>query len=270
MRYSLTSLNLLSRGGLSMKIQQSIKILTKHLPILVGFYCCSMTISAAQLSVVTEEGSLQYSKGNEITGIATELVKAVLEQANITGDFQIYPWTRAYNLAQTQPNVLIYSMARTPQRENKFKWIGEIAPLDYKFFRLKSNNSINPKILEQAKKFRVGVINQGAIHHFVNSHGFNNVSVVSNSSAHLRVFLNKRVDLIIINSLRLDEFCQNTKIDCDLIEPVMSINEISKGLYMALSLKTGDYIHQQLVTAFQTVKSQGTYQHIMQTKDTAQ
>lgn len=238
-----------------------------YVPLLILILEICNYARAETLSVVTEAGSLQYAGENQVEGVATDLVRAVLSEAKISGHIRIYPWPRAYELAKTTPNTLIYSMARTPQREKYFKWIGEILPLDYQFFRLKSNTLINPTTLEQARQFNVGVINNGAIHNFLKRKEFNHITVLSNTTAHIKMFMSQRVDLIIANASRLQSLCKNTLLDCELIEPIIPIPEISSGLYMALSKSTNDDVHHRLVTAYKSIKEKGVYKEIMQTQE---
>lgn len=236
----------------------------KQLVIIFTFSVLPIGLALANsLSVVTEESSLQYSKGNKVVGPATELVKAVLKQAEIDGNFRIYPWPRAYKLAQTKSNVLIYSMARTPQREKQFKWVGEVIPLDYQFFKLKSKQSINPKEFTDTKSYRIGTIKDGAIHNFLKKNSFRNISTASNEGAYIKMFMAGRVDMIIVNKSSLRKRCAVFKIDCSLIEPVLPIPQISTGLYIAVSKQTDDTIHQKLVNAYNKVKEHGTYAYIM-------
>lgn len=154
-------------------------------------------------------------------------------------------------------------MARTPQREKMFKWVGEILPLDYRFFRLKLNDKVNPTTLEQAKKFKIGTVNNGAIHSYLKRNKFTNLSKASNATSHIRMFMAGRFDLIILNTSRLQSLCKNTKLDCNRIEPIINIPEISNGLYMALSKQTSDSLHKKLTAAYQTLKTSGQYDSIM-------
>ncbi|MGB0833282.1 MAG: substrate-binding periplasmic protein [Psychrobium sp.] len=218
---------------------------------------------ANTLSVVTEESTLQYSKGNKVTGPATDLVKEVLKQAEMSGNFRIYPWPRAYKLAQTKPDVLIYSMARTPQREQLFKWVGEVVPLDYQFFRLKRKRDVNPKDFTETKSYRIGTIKDGAIHNFLKKNGFSSISAASNEGAYIKMFMAGRVDMIIVNKSSLRKRCAVFKIDCSLLEPVLPIPQISTGLYMAVSKQTDDATYKKLVNAYNKVKEHGTYAYIM-------
>ncbi len=39
-------------------------------------------------------------------------------------------------LAETMPNVLFFSLSRTPEREDKFIWLGEVSPYGQNFYQL--------------------------------------------------------------------------------------------------------------------------------------
>ncbi len=57
------------------------------------------------------------TQNGRITGLATEVLQAVLKEGNI----QSMPWARACELAQGPETVLIYSITRTPAREKLVK-----------------------------------------------------------------------------------------------------------------------------------------------------
>ena len=236
---------------------------------LLAFLVCAVisdsiiTVKADTLAVVTEESSLQYSENGKVVGIATELVKAVLAEAQLEGEFRIYPWPRAYEIAQTQPNTLIYSMTRSPKREKEFKWVGEILPLNYYFYRLKTNTSVNPRTLEEARNVRIGVAKNGVIHQYLKQKRFRNIRTVANSTTYLKMFMTGRIDFIVLNSSSLQSWCKNTVLDCKLVEPVLPIDDMSTGLYMALSQQTEDSVHLRLKDAYQSVREQGIYHKIM-------
>jgi polar amino acid transport system substrate-binding protein len=46
---------------------------------------------------------------------------------------EVYPWVRAYKMAQTTPNVMLFSILLNPQRENLFKWVGALHPFQVFF-----------------------------------------------------------------------------------------------------------------------------------------
>lgn len=68
-------------------------------------------VYSVPIDIVTEESPpLQYFVNGKLDGRTTRIVKAVLEQAGLDGEFRVYPWARAYNIALNSKNTLIYSI----------------------------------------------------------------------------------------------------------------------------------------------------------------
>ena len=84
---------------------------------LIAFFAQSQSIL-----VVTEDAPpLQIYKNGELTGgMAVKLVQAIFKQAKLTSDIQVYPWPRAYHMALTQKDTLIFSIAKSPERKDDF------------------------------------------------------------------------------------------------------------------------------------------------------
>lgn len=228
---------------------------------LVGSAVC--VSNASPLLVVAEDSVLQYRKGNSVAGPAAELMKALLAEAQLTGEFKIVPWSRAYNTALNRPDTIIYSIAKTPERTDLFNWIGEVIPLKYQFYRLKSSTHVNPANLEETKAFTIGAISRGAIHQYLRHENYPKLVAVASPTSHIRMFMNNRFDLIVIDSSSLNKVCVTTELDCSLIEAVLPIPQISNSLYIALSNSSDPQIAQQLKEAYNELKNNGRYQLIM-------
>lgn len=128
---------------------------------------------AGELQIVTENyPPINYEENGKIKGISTDIVRAVLERAGLTADIRLYPWARAYNLAEEGRDVMIYSIARTAERENSFKWIGPLYTIEEGLFKLKSRADIKLESLEDAKAYRTGVIRGYAVHQYLLKEGF--------------------------------------------------------------------------------------------------
>lgn len=231
--------------------------------ILVALFWASFA-SSQTISIVTEDGyPLQYMKDRKIVGAGTELVEMVMQQAGLTYTIRMYPWARAYMLAQRVENVLIYSMTRTPQRESQFKWVGEILPLNYHLFRLKDRPEVRPISLEAAKDYKVGVVRQDVVHQYLECEGFPELEPVATSHQNFRMLLAKRVDLAPYDSAMLHFFCKEIEVDCNQFKPVVPLEAISTGLYMAFSIQTDDAIVERVKNAYLHLKGKGTYDEIM-------
>ena len=85
--------------------------------------CSVANAKVVTINIITEDSViLQYKEKGKIVGPATDIVTDTIEQAGFSYDIKMLPWSRAYKVALTQKNTLIYSLARTADCEDKFHW----------------------------------------------------------------------------------------------------------------------------------------------------
>ncbi|MFW5499153.1 MULTISPECIES: substrate-binding periplasmic protein [unclassified Maridesulfovibrio] len=139
-----------------------------------------------------------FKKNNKVVGISTELIEAALQKAEIKYKIVIRPFKRALITVQKNPNTMLYTVARVPQREDLYSWIGPLHPRKVYLFKLKNRTDIQIDNVEDIKKYYTGVLLGGSIEHFFVSHAFHNKSYysVSNSEQLLKILFKKRIDLI--------------------------------------------------------------------------
>ncbi|CAM4005140.1 substrate-binding periplasmic protein [Pseudoalteromonas byunsanensis] len=103
------------------------------------FPCC---FANATVSVFTEHFPpyTVVTDGKAHSGIAYELVKNALDIANINSSIDVIPWARAYELTLTQPNTVLFSMAKTTQRAPLFNWLYKFTTLEYSFYSNRDND----------------------------------------------------------------------------------------------------------------------------------
>jgi len=231
-------------------------------PIVLAGY--SEIANAAKIKVVTENSPpLQEMEGDRVGGVATKLVEAVLKKSGMSYEIKMYPWARAFSMLQ-EPNVLIYSMARTKTRESQFKWVGELLPVRYYLFRLKSRPEIAPKTIEEAKRYRIGVLRQDIVHQYLKREEFPLLDEVAKIELNFAKLFNNRVELVPYSDRLIINFdCINLNIDCEKLEPALLLEDISFGLYLAFSKKTDDAVVKKVRDAYDALKADGTYERIM-------
>lgn len=107
--------------------------------------CClfSVAVNGQELTVVTEVSPPYHylDESGNVAGQATEKVKNIITQANLTGDFILYPWARAYDRAVRDHNTLIYSMAKTKERDKLFYWIAKVSQFNLAIVGLTNRQS---------------------------------------------------------------------------------------------------------------------------------
>jgi ABC-type amino acid transport substrate-binding protein len=96
------------------------------------------------LTIMTEEyPPFNYTNDGELTGLAVEKLLGAAQAAGDAiskDDISVAAWPRAYSMAQAGPNVLLFSMTRTPARESLFKWVGPMAENRVVLIAKKSSN----------------------------------------------------------------------------------------------------------------------------------
>nr|WP_238937663.1 transporter substrate-binding domain-containing protein [Pseudoalteromonas sp. S16_S37] len=85
----------------------------------------------------------------EVSGSAVFTVKSALRMAGFEASIDIIPWARAYEMALTQPNTILFSMAKTQKREPLFHWLFKLTTLKYDFYT-RGNTSLELNSMEQA------------------------------------------------------------------------------------------------------------------------
>lgn len=173
------------------------KILQLIILLLLSFTSRSNEI---ELKVVTEEWPPFILNGKEVSGIVTKNIREILGYTDIKYSINVYPWARSLHLATTNPNILIYSIYRTKQRESKFHWLCPIYKSTPIYVYKLASNEINVDSLEAMKKGVVGLMRGDNSYNYFIEKGFQeevNIDLSANEEANIRKLVKGRVDMII-------------------------------------------------------------------------
>nr|WP_188695445.1 transporter substrate-binding domain-containing protein [Bowmanella pacifica] len=208
------------------------------------------TIFAVPLKVVTEiSPPSQTWENGQVGGIVTERVKQVLDAANIQTEIEAYPWARAYERALKGPNTLIYAMAKTPEREHKFKWVGAVGRYRLGFLKLKRHENITVTHLEQARQYVTAVQRRDVASDVLIRHGFElgkQLFLTADIQQSWELLRKGKVDLIIEDPDVIDEMLLNLNLTQQDVEFVYMIPELDQLTYLAASLDTSDSLVEKL------------------------
>ncbi len=226
-------------------------------------------ISADEIKVVTETWEpYNFEINGKVTGISTEIVEYSLKKAGISisgNKIRIYPWVRAYKMATKNENILIYTILRTQERENTFKWVDPLMPSEkFYFYKNKSRTDISVNTLDEVKKYQIGVL-RGSVHEeFLLSNGFSDtfIQTVADQELNLKKFLAGRIDFIIDTDSSLEIRTKQMNLPLSEFEKTLFLFE--NGYYMAFSKKTSDDIVEKVRNAFSELKKEGEVDKIIE------
>ncbi|MEH6443802.1 MAG: transporter substrate-binding domain-containing protein [Oceanospirillaceae bacterium] len=233
-----------------------------HIVLLFSLLMVS-SLQAQPLRIVTEEfAPYNFQVGDEAKGLSSEVVQAVLKHVKLEASIEFYPWARAYEIAQAGKNTLIYSIARIPEREALFDWVGAIAPYNTSLYKLKLNKYIKVNSIDEAKQYQIGVSLNDVTGTYLRRHDFTSLKTVSKDVLNIRLLAKNRIDLIAYEEASFVHTLQEEGLDTSLFERVYRLDELSDQLYMAFSLGSDTDLVASFKAGLKAIKMNGLYDQI--------
>lgn len=122
--------------------------------------------------------SFQYKYHDKIIGINTDIVNAIQKEIHVNNKIEAKTWSKALRIVNSKKNTTLFSMLKTPERENKYKWVGPLSFMKLVFFK-KKGSKITLHSIEDAKKVkRIGVTKGVANYEMLRKQGFTNLVVM--------------------------------------------------------------------------------------------
>jgi polar amino acid transport system substrate-binding protein len=162
--------------------------------------------------------------------------------------------------------VLIYLIARTPEREPLFKWLGEVMRIEYHFYKLRGQPDIQLHALADAKHYSIGVLRDDVRHQYLQAEGFTKLVVAAHNRDNFRRLLNRQVQLVPMPARDAMLLSAEAGVDYASLERVYTLDALSSGLYMAYSNATDDAIVARSRAAFDSLKSEGLVGRLLDAK----
>lgn len=215
------------------------------------------------LSFVTEEyPPYNYldARTGQLRGSAVALLEAMFEQTDSPFTRQAilyYPWVRGYELAQSEPNTVLFSTTRTPAREALFKWVGPIAR-DRVVLLAWQGEAATSLSLDEARQQRlnVAVIREDIGAHALQETGYPTELLrpaIDNRSA-LHMLRRGRVDLWAYSDEVARWIASQEDVDSQQLKAVHTLSE--SRLYFAVHPDTDPEVVDRLQQALDDVRAE--------------
>ncbi|WP_220488533.1 ABC transporter substrate-binding protein, partial [Pseudoalteromonas sp. SR45-5] len=218
-----------------------------------------------KLTVYTEHFSPYNfeNKAGQLVGINLDIVKDVCIASDITCEFKILPWKRAYSLAQKDKHSGIISIAKTSQRTPIFNWVGPLASSETFFYKLKKNTQLKMNSLNEAKQFSLAIVRGDIYESIIKKVGFEagkNLLSIGDEKQYMHLFLNSKIDLILGSEYtigyQLSPFGYSEDDVVRLQE--LPLPEIA-GNYIAFNKSVPNYIVERFNREFEKLKKKDNF-----------
>ena len=236
----------------------------KFLSLIVAIYFFSLDVASKEIKVVTEYLSPFQIKNADGTlgGFSTQVIKEIFKLTKDKAHISVMPWARAYKIAQSEENVLIYSIARTKLREKNFNWIGSLLSENYYFWGLKERfNKAQYSIIE-LRQLNVATIRNTNRHEYLINSNFTNIHELIYEEQQLNMLHEHRTELILEAELTLFEIARKQKFDTNTMKKIAEIEELSAELSIAFSNNSKPQLVKKYKEAFNQLRQNGTLERL--------
>lgn len=206
--------------------------------IILSVYFVAITLLNASIVVSGEFEDLiymtedfrpyNYYENGELKGLSVDLLKLLWKELNVKPKrIELLPWARAYSILEKKGNAVLFTTARTQQRETLFKWVCPISVGTRNVFIAKKHRKIRLQSFEDAKKFKVGTIRDDAAEQIILLMGFDRTKVepVSELIQNIKKMDSNRIDLIAFNEKTFFKYIEDKGISRDEYETLFLIKE---------------------------------------------
>lgn len=220
------------------------------------------------IRVVTEDiPPYSMMVNGQVSGMSTEIVQAVFKEVGLQATVEVMPWARAYDLALNLDNVLIYSIARTPEREALFKWVGVIAHSDWYLYCL-AERPVKLATLDDARGHSIATVQDDVGEQYLLDRGFTLGRELQSSNKYEQNYRKLKVDhaeLWISDELNAVYLMRlNGDDPATTLIPALPIPELSEGgLSMAFSRNTPEPLVERFRAGLEAIHRNGTYDAIV-------
>lgn len=159
----------------------------------------SLGALAERYQVVTEEWApYNYLENNRLTGMATDVVRAIMARTGDDFDIVLLPGSRSINMLDKRPQTIMYSLFRTAVREPLYKWVGPLAEVSIFPYQLAAAPEQVNSMSQLLAAPQVTTRHAGLIPQWLEANGFKNLDKSAGNNVQLyRMLLAGRTGIIV-------------------------------------------------------------------------
>lgn len=214
----------------------------------------------AGLKILTEENPpLNFIKGEEIMGLATEVVRELAKRTGTDASIRLVAWKEGYQVLLEQPDVALYSTVMNANRKGLFQWVGPIAVVDTNLYALKVP-SIRIANLDDAKKAHKIATASKYPEQMFKQEGFTNTQSYLDRVTAVRQLLDGKVQLLALSNMETSATLKKIGRSMDDVENAFTMS--TDLAYIAFSKEITPELVARWQEALDEMKRDGTFAKI--------
>ena len=219
-------------------------------------FCGAVTILTTQNSPPT---SLVID--GKLTGLAVEFTKAMQNAIGHKGVIKAQPGKRIIKQALKKPDILVFSLSRNQDRENKFHWIAHLTTRRTEFWAKKEFSGLIQSLADAKEVAWIGVTRGGNREKLLRDKGFINLDQGTNELVNLKKLLAGRVSLILLSTVEAASLTHQLDAPLSAIKPVYTVFENDSWIAMSKNGTSKETVNRWKAAA-EKLKKDGTFEKI--------
>jgi len=249
----------------------SITLHSKHLTFIslalcILWACPAVTahaLSFEDLTYMTEEYyPYNYTEKLEIKGISVDMLHMTWEKLGVAPQpIDVMPWARAYEHVQRDPATVLFSMAKTEEREDMFKWAGPIRVVRFVLIAKKSKQ-ISLATLDDLAGHCVGTLRDDITDILLEKYKkIAKIDAVAEMDQNINKLIDDRLDIVAYEERSWRKIVAKKGLSPDDFETIFVLKETP--VFFAFHIQTPPALIAQFQKALECIKTGDTYQQLL-------
>ncbi|WP_215781974.1 ABC transporter substrate-binding protein [Paludibacterium sp. B53371] len=217
--------------------------------------------AAGHLVILTEDWPpVTFASAGKADGMAVAVVRAIQQRIGSTDPILVQPFARGYSQLLSNPNVLLFTVGRSPERERLMTLVGPIVVSNIEAYCRQGNAARYRAMGADMFKLHTGAYRSSIFLTTARQAGFNVTDDVATPEAVANMLLNGRVDIWVDGSVIVPQVMKTIGHDYSEIEPLTILQRLE--LFLAFSAGTPAETIAAWQEGFRQVKQDGTFARI--------
>lgn len=208
-----------------------------------------------------EVAPFSYQRDGQITGLATDLVRAMAQRVGHSGKMELVPFGRALKVAETEPNTIIFIIGRNAAREPLYQWIANLVDEEF-VIAASSQSKFDISSFEAAKDLRTGVMRASVGANIARDRGLLNIEDTTAEETNAKKLAMGRLDAWVASWNTMLHAQRLAGLDTKALR--RGAVALKVGLYLAASRSLDKAQADKWRAALDAIKKDGTYARILQ------
>lgn len=223
--------------------------------------CHYASATSLPLRIITvDEPPANYLVNEVLQGYSTDIVRAVLQQLNVNPSIEVLPEDQALHIADTRPNVLLFTFSRTPEREDNYVWLLPVLRKRWQLFVPVAHLHDIRAVEDFPVLHKIGVVRGDVRERFLQQQSLRNLVTTSSPKQALIMLQQQQLDAIASSQMEVDMLWQ--QLDLPGVKPAAAVSFGYSDAYLLFSTGTDPELIAQWQKAISQLRQQGVLRKI--------